>query len=103
MHGIDSVFLELPWTNHAFDIVKNGLGRQLIFQYMSQFLVWALTKRTIDEIEQLVEEQNLKDVFSKEKLRLLTEIKKGKSNEDLKQIFINIAELSTKYQSGKKL
>lgn len=44
--GITSIYIELPWANHGFDIVINGPGGQLVFQYMHQFLQWIVnTKR----------------------------------------------------------
>lgn len=48
-NNIQSVFLELPWANHSFDFVINGPGGQLTFQYMTQFIVWAITKRRRNE------------------------------------------------------
>jgi acetyl esterase/lipase len=43
--GLTSVFLELPWANHGFDSVINGPGGQLVFQYLTQFIAWAITKK----------------------------------------------------------
>jgi len=42
--GLTSVFLELPWANHSFDSVINGPGGQLVFQYLTQFIAWVITK-----------------------------------------------------------
>ncbi|MBD3192980.1 MAG: alpha/beta hydrolase fold domain-containing protein [Candidatus Heimdallarchaeota archaeon] len=43
--GIKSVFLEFPWANHGFDSIVNGPGGQLVFQYLSQFLVWSMSQK----------------------------------------------------------
>jgi hypothetical protein len=36
------VFLEIPWAEHAFDLVPNGPSGQLSLYYTEQFLGWAL-------------------------------------------------------------
>jgi acetyl esterase/lipase len=40
--GATSVFLEIPWAEHAFDKVPNGPSGQLSLYYTEQFLGWAL-------------------------------------------------------------
>jgi acetyl esterase/lipase len=40
--GATSVFLEIPWAEHAFDLVPNGPSGQLSLYYTEQFLGWAL-------------------------------------------------------------
>jgi acetyl esterase/lipase len=40
--GNASVLLELPWSEHAFDIVPNGLGGQVSLYYTERFISWAL-------------------------------------------------------------
>jgi acetyl esterase/lipase len=40
--GATSVLLELPWSEHAFDIIPNGLGGQIALSYTEQFIRWAL-------------------------------------------------------------
>ena len=40
--GNMSVLLELPWSEHAFDIVPNGLGGQVALYYTERFISWAL-------------------------------------------------------------
>ena len=40
--GSRSVLLEIPWSEHAFDIVPNGLGGQIALSYTEQFIRWAL-------------------------------------------------------------
>jgi len=40
--GATSVLLEIPWAEHAFDIVPNGLGSQIAMHYTERFLTWAL-------------------------------------------------------------
>jgi len=37
-----SVYLEIPWSEHAFDAVPHGLGGQLALYYMERFLDRAL-------------------------------------------------------------
>lgn len=41
--GTTSVFLDIPWADHAFDAVPNGPSGQLALYYTEQFLAWALT------------------------------------------------------------
>ena len=40
--GATSVFLEIPWAEHAFDAVPNGPSGQLSLYYTERFLAWAL-------------------------------------------------------------
>jgi acetyl esterase/lipase len=40
--GATSVLLELPWSEHAFDLIPNGLGGQISLSYTEQFIRWAL-------------------------------------------------------------
>ena len=40
--GNTAVFLEIPWAEHAFDAVFNGVGNQLALYYTERFLAWAL-------------------------------------------------------------
>ena len=44
-HNLTSVLLELPWANHIFDFIMYGPGGQLIFEYLTQFLVWTLSMK----------------------------------------------------------
>jgi acetyl esterase/lipase len=37
-----AVWLEIPWAEHAFDTVFNGLSNQLALYYTERFLAWAL-------------------------------------------------------------
>jgi acetyl esterase/lipase len=37
-----SVLLEVPWAEHAFDAVPNGLSGQIALYYTERFLAWAL-------------------------------------------------------------
>ena len=39
-----SVFLEIPWAEHAFDALPNGPSGQLALYYTERFLAWALTR-----------------------------------------------------------
>jgi acetyl esterase/lipase len=36
------VFIELPWADHAFDTVLNGISGQFSLYYTERFLAWAL-------------------------------------------------------------
>ena len=42
--GATSVFLQIPWGEHAFDAIPNGLSGQLSLYYTEEFLVWALVR-----------------------------------------------------------
>lgn len=37
-----AIWLEIPWAEHAFDAVFNGLSNQLALYYTERFLAWAL-------------------------------------------------------------
>lgn len=41
-HGDAVVSLELPWSNHSFDAIPDGLGGQLTHNYVEQFLAATL-------------------------------------------------------------
>lgn len=43
--GNTSVFIEIPWADHAFDEVPNGLSGQLSRYTVERFLAWALTRQ----------------------------------------------------------
>ncbi len=74
--GIESVMLDLPWANHGFDTVLNGPGGQLALKYLSQFLVWVITKHKLRKIEELAKKRGLGNIVSKEKYRMLHKLKK---------------------------
>jgi acetyl esterase/lipase len=40
--GATSVLLEIPWAEHAFDALPNGLSGQIALYYTERFLAWAL-------------------------------------------------------------
>ena len=40
--GSKVVYLEIPWADHAFDAVFNGISSQLTLYYTERFLAWAL-------------------------------------------------------------
>jgi acetyl esterase/lipase len=40
--GAVSVLLEIPWAEHAFDALPNGLSGQIALYYTERFLAWAL-------------------------------------------------------------
>jgi exonuclease V gamma subunit len=41
--GASSVFLELPWSEHAFDAAPRGLGLQVSRFYVERFIAWAVS------------------------------------------------------------
>jgi acetyl esterase/lipase len=41
--GTTSIYLEIPWAEHAFDAVFNGPSSQLALYHTERFLAWALT------------------------------------------------------------
>ncbi|MBD2725511.1 alpha/beta hydrolase [Nostoc sp. FACHB-892] len=43
--GNTAVFLEIPWAEHAFDAVFNGVSNQLALYHTERFLAWALFKQ----------------------------------------------------------
>jgi len=40
--GAISVLLEIPWAEHAFDVLPNGLSGQIALYYTERFFGWAL-------------------------------------------------------------
>jgi len=40
--GAASVYLEIPWAEHAFDALPSGLSGQIALYYTERFLAWAL-------------------------------------------------------------
>lgn len=42
MAGNQAIFLEIPWAEHIFDEVFQGIGNQLALYYTERFLAWAL-------------------------------------------------------------
>jgi acetyl esterase/lipase len=42
--GATSVLLELPWSEHSFDAVPNGMGRRIALRYTERFIAWALKR-----------------------------------------------------------
>jgi acetyl esterase/lipase len=40
--GSPVVYIQIPWADHAFDAVFNGLSNQLALYYTERFLAWAL-------------------------------------------------------------
>jgi acetyl esterase/lipase len=42
--GTTSVLLEIPWAEHAFDLIPSGLSSQIALYYVERFLAWALTR-----------------------------------------------------------
>jgi len=41
-HGTPSALLEIPWAEHAFDVLPSGLSAQIALYYTERFLAWAL-------------------------------------------------------------
>jgi acetyl esterase/lipase len=42
--GNTSIYLEIPWAEHAFDGIGNGLSGQLSLYYTERFLAWAVAR-----------------------------------------------------------
>ena len=42
--GATSVLLELPWSEHSFDAVPNGMGRRIAVRYTEKFIAWAVRR-----------------------------------------------------------
>jgi acetyl esterase/lipase len=42
--GNTSVLLQLPWSEHAFDVLPNGLGGQISLYYTERFIAWAVSR-----------------------------------------------------------
>jgi acetyl esterase/lipase len=42
--GNRTIFIEIPWADHAFDAVLNGLSNQLALYYTERFLAWELQR-----------------------------------------------------------
>ena len=42
--GATSVLLELPWSEHSFDAVPNGMGRHVSLTYTERFIAWAAAR-----------------------------------------------------------
>jgi acetyl esterase/lipase len=42
--GATSVLLELPWSEHSFDAVPNGMGRRIALSYTERFIAWAVAR-----------------------------------------------------------
>jgi len=40
--GTPVALLEIPWSEHAFDALPNGLGGQIALFYMERFMAWAV-------------------------------------------------------------
>jgi acetyl esterase/lipase len=40
--GNQAVFIEIPWADHAFDSVFQGVSNQFALYYTERFLAWAL-------------------------------------------------------------
>lgn len=80
--NITSVFLELPWANHSFDMILSGPGGQLVYEYLTQFLVWVQSQEKIEKIEQIARDVGLKNIISREKLKILHSLDEIKDSEE---------------------
>ncbi|QLE58850.1 alpha/beta hydrolase [Nostoc sp. TCL26-01] len=40
--GNKAIFLKIPWAEHSFDAVFNGMGNQIALYHIERFLAWAL-------------------------------------------------------------
>ncbi|NHJ46983.1 MAG: alpha/beta hydrolase [Asgard group archaeon] len=72
---IQSVLLDLPWANHAFDNIISGPGGQLVLKYLSQFLVWVITQNKLKMIDEMALEQGLGDIVSREKFEIIQKLR----------------------------
>jgi acetyl esterase/lipase len=45
-----SVFLEVPWAEHAFDAVFSGVSNQLVLYHLERFLAWALSSSEEEDV-----------------------------------------------------
>jgi len=70
-YKIPSVYLELPWANHSFDHILSGPGGQLVYKYLTQFLVWSLSRKKMIEIEKLAADLGIEDIISTKKIEIL--------------------------------
>jgi acetyl esterase/lipase len=43
--GAQTALIEIPWADHAFDAVFNGVSNQLALYHTERFLAWALRAR----------------------------------------------------------
>ncbi|WP_392407573.1 alpha/beta hydrolase [Chlorogloeopsis fritschii] len=43
--GNTAILLEIPWAEHAFDAVFNGVSNQLALYYTERFLAWAMFRQ----------------------------------------------------------
>ena len=41
--GVTTVLLELPWSDHGFDLV-DGMGRRVALHYVERFVAWAVSR-----------------------------------------------------------
>jgi acetyl esterase/lipase len=46
--GTPTVFIEIPWANHAFDVIFNGTSNQLALYYTERFLARSLHSSKYD-------------------------------------------------------
>ncbi len=75
--AIPNVYLELPWANHAFDLLLSGPGGQLVIKYMTQFLVWSLSRKNLLQIEALANKSGLTNIVSVAKMKSLQQTKEN--------------------------
>jgi acetyl esterase/lipase len=40
--GNEVAFIEIPWAEHAFDAIPQGVSNQMALYYTERFLAWAL-------------------------------------------------------------
>ncbi|MCF2144806.1 MAG: alpha/beta hydrolase [Candidatus Heimdallarchaeota archaeon] len=89
--NIPSVLLTLPWANHGFDAILNGPGGQLVIKYLTQFLVWVLTKEKYRRLDSLAHKHGLDGLTRQEKIDILCNLnalKDKSSNEEKYNQFI---------------
>jgi acetyl esterase/lipase len=44
--GATSVYLEIPWAEHVFDVLPHGVSGQIALYYTERFLAWAMNPVT---------------------------------------------------------
>jgi acetyl esterase/lipase len=50
--GVTSFLVELPWSEHAFDIIPSGLGGQVSLYYIERYLAGILHPRSSSPVSQ---------------------------------------------------
>jgi acetyl esterase/lipase len=51
--GNQAVYLGIPWADHAFDSVFNGVSNQLTLYYTERFLAWAMQQPVVEQADEV--------------------------------------------------